>query len=214
MKTKRINLINNYETEDICNSLGETFRDKSDMEDLKAAYEENRRNQESEIYKNDQNLRYIIETGDADNAWKWFLNMAIGIKEAAYYLAVSFLEGYGVEENKTLMNVCLAIGTKLNDPQTIEYIGSEKIPSKSLKVADKCITLMNYAAKAVQGKDITYEEAIGWGKCLDTIVFKKTHHSFESNIHDSAFKMAGAKYVEVVEGPIGLMGEEGSCILC
>jgi hypothetical protein len=213
MKTRRINLTNNPEKDDICHSLSETFKDKSEMKDLKAVYDANRRSQESELYKNDHNLRYIVKISDSEIAWKWFLNMSMGIKEAAYYLAVSFLEGYGVKENETLMNVCLAIGTKLNDPQTIEYIGSEKIPSKALKVADKCITLINYAAKAVQGKEITYEEAVGWGKCLDRIVLKKTLHSFESNIHDSAFKMAGDKYVEVVEGPIGLIGEDG-CVLC
>ncbi|HJD55162.1 MAG TPA: hypothetical protein LFW21_00550 [Rickettsia endosymbiont of Pyrocoelia pectoralis] len=201
MQTKRINLLNNPEKESIIRYLDKNFYDMSSFADM------------VECHKSNSKLKDVGEdvSKDFGVTWKFFLYLAIGVKEAAYYLAGSFLEGFGVVKNEFLMYLTMAIGVKLKDSKTIQLVDNEPIPKDASKLADKCIAVIKQAENAVKGRNITYEEAIGWGKYLDKLVIHDSKHSFEKNIIDSSIKMTGTPFVEVIDTPVGVAGDHHHC---
>ncbi len=140
---------------------------------------------------------------DTDMAYSMFLNLAIGIKEAAYNLSMCFLGGYGAKVNEFLAHLVMAIGVKLGDADTIQLVNSDPddpLNADAQKLAGKCVTQIKKSAKQIGNKQITYQEAIGYGKVFDQIVKANSEHSFEENLLRSGWVREFAQFVKVVDG--------------
>ncbi|MDN3030564.1 MAG: hypothetical protein QMO91_04385 [Candidatus Tisiphia sp.] len=196
MKTKRVNLPNNAKDQKtIDNYLTGIYNQKGRFTNLEKMYEKNRKTVESEIYNTDANVKALITGGYPDNTWSFFLYLAMGQKEAAYYLAASFIHELGAEQNDDLASLAMAIGIKLGDKKSKELAGDEKF--KDIKeLTDQCVKQINKNAKEIGKREITYEEAIGRAKALDHIVKSKINVSFEENILPGSIK-GYAKFVAV-----------------
>jgi hypothetical protein len=103
MKTKRINLPNNVkEHQTIDNYLTNIYNQKGYFTNLQKIYEESRKTEESEVYRTNPKIREAVTGGYPDSTWDFFLYLTIGEKAAAYYLAMSFIDGLGARQNESL----------------------------------------------------------------------------------------------------------------
>ncbi|MCC8371801.1 MAG: hypothetical protein LN568_03495 [Rickettsia endosymbiont of Pseudomimeciton antennatum] len=199
MKTKRVNLPSSpKDQQKIDNYLTDTYNQKGRFTNLQGVYEESRKAEESEEYKTDPKFRDAVTFTQPNEAWSFFLYLAIGQKEAAYYLAMSFIDGLGAKQDESLAYLSMAIGVKLGDKKSIELVGRESIPDNIKKLANECVKQIN--KNAVGKKEITYEDAIGRAKVLDHMVKTKLDVSFGENILPGSIK-GYAKFVEVVGIP-------------
>ena len=137
----------------------------------------------------------MLYKSDAIVALQMVLSLAVGIKEAAFYVAMNFLGGYGVVVSEPLADLAMAIGVKLGDSKTIELVSTDPIPEAAQKLAGKCVTQIQKNAKEVGTKAITHQDAIGMAKALDQIVKANSKLSFLENILDGVIK----GYAEFVE---------------
>ena len=137
---------------------------------------------------------------DTDMAYSMYLNLVIGMKEATSYLIGIFGSGYGAVKNEFLAYLCMAIGVKLGDQETIEIVASDPLPENAKKLAVKCVTQIKKNAKEIGNKQITYQEAIGYGKIFDQIVKANSEHSFEANLLQGGWVKEFAQFVKVVDG--------------
>lgn len=199
MKTKRVNLPDNAgERKTIDNYLKNTLNNKKDFINLQKVYDENRRSEESEMYNTNANLRGLTISSNKDSAWEFFLYLSIGVKEASFYLASSFWEGFGTTKDEFLAYLSMAIGGKLGDKKSIELAGNEPIPKEAKDLADKCVVQINKNAREVGSKKITYEQAIGYGKLVDKILSANAKPTFADNIQEGEIK-GYADFVALVE---------------
>ena len=202
METKRVNLPNNAkEQQTIDNYLTDTYNKKGRFDILKKVYEETRKAEGSKEYKADANFREAVKGGQPDEAWKFFVYLAIGEKEAAYYLAASFIHESGTIQNDDLAMLSMAVGVKLGDKKSIELIGSDPIPNEVNKLADQCVVQIRKNAKEIGSKAISYEEAIGRAKAVDKIVKSNAKLSFEDNILPGSIKIY-ANFVSLIDDNI------------
>ncbi len=189
MKTKRVNLPRDVsKLEEVNTYLSSTYNVKGGFVALQESYAESRKAEETGAYNTNPDLKTLIDSSNANEAWKFFLYLAIGVKEAAYYLAVSFIEGFGVIKNEFLAYLCMAIGVALGDRQTIELVGDEPLTPDAHKLASQCVKVIKQNASAVGNKNITYEEAIGRAKVVDKIVKVNAGQSIEDNILPGSIK--------------------------
>ncbi|MDN3030563.1 MAG: hypothetical protein QMO91_04380 [Candidatus Tisiphia sp.] len=204
MKTTRVNLPNNArDQQTINNYLTGVYNTKGRFTNLEKMYEKNRKTVESEIYNTDANVKALITGGYPDNAWSFFLYLAIGEKEAAYYLAASFINELGTTQNDDLAALTMAIGVKLGDKKSIELVGNDPIPDEVNKLAEQCVVQIRKNAKEIGSKAINYEEAIGRAKAVDQIVKINGKLSFEDNILPGSIKIY-ANFVSLTDDNISV----------
>ena len=202
MKTKRVNLPNNVkEQQRIDNYLTDIYNKKERFTNLQEVYEESRKTEESESYKTNPVVKEAVISSYPDSTWGFFLYLTIGVKEAAYYLAASFIDGLGAKQNDDLAALTMAIGVKLGDKKSMELVGNDPIPDEVNKLADQCIVQIYRNAKEIGGKAISYEEAIGRAKAVDNIVKTNAKLSFEDNILPGSIKIY-ANFVSLIEDNI------------
>ncbi|WP_425363778.1 hypothetical protein [Candidatus Tisiphia endosymbiont of Hybos culiciformis] len=208
MNTKRVNLPNNAkEQQTIDNYLTDIYNQKGRFTNLQELYEETRKTEASEQYKTDPNFREAVKYEQPNEAWEFFLYLAIGQKEAAYYLAASFINELGAKQNDDLAALSMAIGVNLVIRNRFELVGKESF--KEIKyLTNQCVEQINKNAKEIGSKAISYEEAIGRAKAVDNIVKAKLHLSFEDNILPGSIKYY-AKFVPVEGIPYHGMDEYG-----
>ena len=144
----------------------------------------------------------VLYKTDAEMAFKMLLSLAVGIKEAAFYVAMNFLGGYGVVASEFLADLAMAIGVKLGHKGTIDLVNAD--PDQPLRedakaLAGKCVEQIQKNAKEVGMKTVTHQEAIGMVKALDQIVKANSKLSFLENILDSVIK-GYAEFVEFDSG--------------
>lgn len=179
MKTKRINVPNNTEEQQIIdNCLTDIYNKKGRFTNLQKVYEENRKAAISNEY---------ITNPVQHDTWLFFLYLAIGRKEAAYYLAASFIAELGAEQNDDLASLAMAIGINLGDKKSKELAGDESF-NDIKDITDQCVEQIRKNVKEIGKREITYEEAIGRAKAIDNIVKTKAHLSFEDNILPCSIK--------------------------
>ena len=188
MKTKRINLPNDVKYQQtIDNYLSDIYNKKGRFTELQKGYEEIRKTETSKEYMTDPAIKKATAKMHPDNAWSFFLYLAIGQEEAAYYLAVSFVIELGAEQNDDLASLAMAIGIEFGDKKSKELAGDESF--KEIKyLTDQCVEQIRKNAKEIGKREITYEEAIGRAKVFDNIVKNKLHLSFEDNILPGSMK--------------------------
>ncbi|WP_417905238.1 hypothetical protein [Candidatus Tisiphia endosymbiont of Micropterix aruncella] len=199
MKTKRVNLIDDPEArKKIDNHLTNTFNNRGDFVNLQKAYDVSRKTEQTDVYNTDPNVKDVIISSDKDHAWEFFLYLAIGEAKATYYLATSFINGYGTIKDDSLAFLSMAIGVKLKDQKSIELVGDEPIPNDAKQLADKCVVQINKNAREVGSKKVTYEQAIGYGKLIDKILESNAKPTFADNIQEGSISFY-ADFVELVE---------------
>ena len=188
MKTKRVNLPNNAkEQQTIDNYLTDTYNKKGRFDILKKVYEEARKTEASEKYKTDSNFREAVKADQPDEAWKFFVYLAMGQKEAAYYLAASFIHELGVKQDDDLAALAMAIGINLGDKKSKQLADGANF--KDIKeLTNQYVEQIKKNAKEVGKREFTYEEAIGRAKMLDNIVKTKLGSSFGENILPGSIK--------------------------
>jgi len=197
MKTKRVNLPNNPKDQDEIDAyLTGIYNHNGRFTNLQGVYENTRKAEESEEYKTDPKFRDAVTAAQPNEAWSFFLFLAMGVKEAAYYLAASFIEGIGTVKNEFLAYLSMAIGVKLGDKKSIALLGGDPIDADTQKLAEQCVAQIR--KNAVGNKKITYEQAIGRGKEVDQILIDNFTPTFEDNISPSAIKGC-AKYIELID---------------
>ncbi|QQV74838.1 hypothetical protein H6P87_00380 [Rickettsia tillamookensis] len=207
-KFKRVNVPNNDQS-GINTYLSNKYFYKANLKEILACYEERRKCETHEAYKTDTNLREVSDDGNKDTSWNLFLNLVIGIKETAYYLAASLIHGYGIVKNEFLMYLTMAIGVKLGDKQTIELVGGENIPNQAQKLADKCIEKIKFHAAEVRNREISWEEIMARGKDFDYLVKKDSGHSYCDSIPNQGTVMKKwSVYVEPIIEPLGQHPQE------
>ena len=201
MKTTRINLPNNAkEQQRIDNYLTDIYNKKGRFTNLQEVYEESRKTEESESYKNPV-VKEAVISSYPDSTWGFFLYLSIGVKEAAFYLAMSFIDELGAEQNDDLAELSMAIGIKLGDKKSKDLAGKNKAGKDETfdnikDLTNQCVKQISKNAKEIGKKEITYEKAIGMAKVLDNIVKAKIGSSFEDNILPGSIK-GYAKFVAV-----------------
>ena len=144
----------------------------------------------------------VLYKSDAEMAFKMLLSLAVGIKEAAFYVAMNFLGGYGVVASEFLADLAMAIGVKLGHKGTIDLVNADSdqpLREDAKALAGKCVTQIQKNAKEVGMKTVTHQEAIGMVKALDQIVKANSKLSFLENILDSVIK-GYAEFVEFDSG--------------
>ncbi len=206
MKTKRVNLPNNQkdrEQVEVERHLTRNYNEKGQFTNLQKVYEENRKSEESA----DPKIRESAKIFYPGSTWEFFLYLAMGVKEAAYYLAVSFMEELGTVRNEFLAYLSMAIGVKLGDQKSIELVAGDPIDADVQKLADQCVVQIR--KNVVGNKKITYEEAIGRGKAVDKILIDNYKSTFEDNILPSAIKNC-AKYIELTDDNNNMSGASTS----
>jgi hypothetical protein len=207
MKTKRVNLPNNAKDQKkIDNYLTNIYNQKGYFTNLQKIYEGSRKTEESEAYKTNPTIREAVTDGYPDSTWDFFLYLTIGEKAAAYYLAMSFIDGLGAKQDEFLAYLSMAIGVKLGDQKSIELVGSESIDADVQKLADQCVVQIR--KNTVGNKKITYEQAIGRGKEVDKILIDNFKPTFENNILPGSIK-GYANFVALIDDNIG--GPSTSC---
>lgn len=205
MKTTRVNLPNNAkEQQTIDNYLTDIYNKKGLFANLQKVYEETRKVEAKEQYKTDPDFREAVKGGQPNEAWSFFLYLAIGEKAAAYYLAASFIDGLGTEQNDDLAALTIAIGVKLGDKKSIELVGNDPIPDEINKLAEQCVVQIRKNAKEIGSKAISYEKAIGRAKAVDHIVKSNGKLSFEDNILPGSIKIY-ANFVSLIDDDISAL---------
>ncbi|WP_375319039.1 hypothetical protein [Candidatus Tisiphia endosymbiont of Oplodontha viridula] len=202
MKTTRVNLPNNVkDIQTIDNYLTDIYNKKGLFSNLQKLYEESRKAENSQEYMTNPAIKEAIVEMQPDGTWSFFLYLAIGQKEAAYYLAASFINELGTTQNDDLAALTMAIGVKLGDKKSIELVGNDPIPDEVNKLADQCVVQIRKNAKEIGSKAISYEEAIGRAKAVDKIVKSNAKLSFEDNILPGSIKIY-ANFVSLVDDNI------------
>lgn len=135
----------------------------------------------------------------ANTSWELFINLVIGLKEAAYYLALSLINGYGIIQNEFLMYLTMAIGVKLGDKKTSELVGSDPIPLNAQKLADKCIVQIKWHEADVKNRDVSWEEMIARAKLFDRLVKKESGTSYCDSIKKGSVMKNLIDFVEVAD---------------
>ncbi|WP_375319040.1 hypothetical protein [Candidatus Tisiphia endosymbiont of Oplodontha viridula] len=209
MKTKRVNLpIHPKDLQKIDNYLTDIYNKKGLFTDLQKVYEKSRKAENSREYMTNPAIKEAIVEMQPDEAWSFFLYLAIGEKEAAYYLAASFINELGVKQNDDLASLAMAIGIKLGDKKSKQLAGGENF--KDIKeLTNQCVKQIEKNAKEVGKRDITYEEAVGRAKMLDNIVKTKLGSSFADNILPGSIKHY-ADFVAVEGIPYDVCGASTS----
>lgn len=197
MKTKRVNLPDSEREQNTANTyLKAIFNKEGRFITSQKVFDENRSLEENDTHNTNAPLQTLIISTDKDNAWQFFLCLSMGVKEAASYLASSFLEGFGSVKNDFLACVAMKIGVLLQDPESIAIVGDDDIPLDAINLAKKCVAQIDKNAKEVGSKHITYEEAIGYGLTIDAILESNSQPTFSANIIDGSIKPY-AEYVEL-----------------
>lgn len=199
MKTKRVNLPDDVRAKKTVDTyLTAIYNKNGRFTNSQNAYDVSRKTEQTDAYNTNSNVRDAIISNDKDQAWEFFLYLSIGVKEAAFYLASSFWEGFGTTKNESLAYLSMAIGVKLKDQKSIELVGGEPIPKDAKDLADKCVVQINKNAREVGSKKITYEQAIGYGKLVDKILEANAKPTFADNIQEGLISFY-ADFVELVE---------------
>lgn len=218
-KYKRINIPENDQS-GINTYLSNQYVRKENLKLILTNYAERRKCEADETYKTDEILREISDNGNKDSTWDLFLNFVIGVKETAFYLAMSIINGYGIIQNEFLMYLTIAIGVKLGDEKTLELVGDEKIQDKIKVLAEKCVERIKFHKEEVYNRDVTWEEMIARGKDFDNLVKSESGHSYYDSIPNQGTVMKKwSVYVEpIIEDnaniQVDMTGQEGSSCCC
>lgn len=195
---KRVNIQDNNQN-GINTYLTQRYLDKGNLKDILKHYEERRKCEADEAYKTDEILREISDNGNKDSTWDLFLNFIIGVKETAFYLAMSIIKGYGIIQDEFLMYLTMAIGVKLGDEKTLELVGDEKIPEEAQVLAERCIMRIKFHKEEVYNRDVTWEEIMARGKDFDNLVKAESGHSYYDSIPNQGTVMKKwSVYVEPI----------------
>ncbi|WP_341792648.1 MULTISPECIES: hypothetical protein [unclassified Rickettsia] len=219
---KRVNMStlskNDYQVVDNC--LSQNYARKGNFQKIRETYLDDRKCEQHELYLTDPEAREIREKGFEDTAWDLFLNFTIGVKETSFYLASSYINGYGVNRDEFLSNLTLAVGIKLGDERSIKLLeGEPPLPSNTQQFADKCIAQIKKHEAGVKNRDVSCEEIMARAKAFDYFISKNSGHSYCETIHtknDIGMK-SFAYYVEPIEDSMSAnnnavkpMGQEGA----
>lgn len=218
-KYKRVNIPENDQS-GINTYLSNQYVRKENLKLILTNYAERRKCEADETYKTDEILREISDNGNKDSTWDLFLNFVIGVKETAFYLAMSIINGYGIIQNEFLMYLTIAIGVKLGDEKTLELVGDEKIQDTIKVLAEKCVERIKFHKEEVYNRDVTWEEMIARGKDFDNLVKSESGHSYYDSIPNQGTVMKKwSVYVEpIIENnaniQVDMTGQEGSSCCC
>ncbi|WP_395476389.1 hypothetical protein [Rickettsia endosymbiont of Pantilius tunicatus] len=142
-----------------------------------------------ELYKTNAILKQVSDDGNKDVAWDLFLNLTIGVKETAFYLAQSLIYGYGIKQDEFLIYLTMAIGVKLGDKETIKLIGQEVISPEIQKLAAKCIERIKFHEAEVKNRELKWDEIMARGKDFDNLIKKESGHSYYDSIPNEGTEM-------------------------
>lgn len=218
-KYKRVNIPENDQS-GINTYLSNKFYMKENLKDILSHYAERRKCEADEAYKTDAILREISDNGNKDSTWDLFLNFVIGVKETAFYLAMSVINGYGIIHDEFLMYLTMAIGVKLGDEKTLELVGDEQIPEETKILAERCMERIKFHKEEVYNRDVTWEEIMARGKDFDNLVKSVSRHSYYDSIPNQGTVMKKwSVYVEpIIEDNINIQvdmtGQESSGCCC
>jgi len=186
--------------------------------EIKKEYEENIQ----DIQVMSQEDREFFEKGLPHHAWDFFLNLIIGVKEVAYYLAECFSYGFGVIKDATLANLTLSIGAKLGDEKSQEYLNKSNIsiPQHIEKLADKCIPEIKKYESDVKERDVTWEEMVAIAKTFDYFLQKNSTLSYFNFIKEGDVGMR--EYCACIEPtiedntniPVDMTGQDATSSCC
>jgi len=181
------------------NILSQNYVDKGKFEAIREAYLAGRKIEKDTI--NDPVYRKIAEKYFEETAWDLLLNYVIGVKETSFYLASSYINGHGVNQDKFLSNLTLAVVVKLGDERSIKLLeDAPPLPPYALQFADKCIKEIKKHEAEVKNRDVSREEIMARAKAFDYFVKKNTNHSYCETIHEKnkAAMKHFAHYVEPI----------------
>ncbi|WP_342271943.1 hypothetical protein [Candidatus Tisiphia endosymbiont of Parasteatoda lunata] len=179
--------------------LTKTYVDKGNFAEIQAGYEEDRINEERPSFHALSPEEKALADCSRDTAWDLFLNLLIGVKETAFYLTMSLINGYGVTQDESLVDLTMSIGVKLGDQKSVELAEDEDISKETQKLADKCIVEIKKHEKEVAGRDVTWEEIMARAKAFDHVVKKGSGHSYCDSIESRGCDMKSfAHYVEPI----------------
>lgn len=218
-KYKRVNIPENDQS-GINTYLSNKFYMKENLKDILSHYAERRKCEADEAYKTDEILREISDNGNKDATWDLFLNFVIGVKETAFYLAMSVINGYGIIHDEFLMYLTMAIGVKLGDEKTLELVGDEQIPEETKILAERCMERIKFHKEEVYNRDVTWEEIMARGKDFDNLVKSESGHSYYDSIPNQGTVMKKwSVYVEpIIEDnaniQVDMTGQESSGCCC
>lgn len=218
-KYKRVNIPENDQS-GINTYLSNKFYMKENLKDILSHYAERRKCEADEAYKTDEILREISDNGNKDTTWDLFLNFVIGVKETAFYLAMSVINGYGIIHDEFLMYLTMAIGVKLGDEKTLELVGDEQIPEETKILAERCMERIKFHKEEVYNRDVTWEEIMARGKDFDNLVKSESGHSYYDSIPNQGTVMKKwSVYVEpIIEDnaniQVDMTGQESSGCCC
>ncbi|ADE29788.1 hypothetical protein [Rickettsia prowazekii] len=184
---KRINIENHNKDElkSLDMMLNQNYFYQNKFEEIKKSYLEDRKAQKDPQYLSDPQLRVIVEKYFEKTAWDLLLNYVIGVKETAFYLASSYINGYGVDQDEFLSHLTLAVGVKLGDEKSIKMLdGEETLPAYIQQFADRCIKEIKKHEAEVQNRDVSCEEIMARAKAFDYFVKTNTNHSYYDTIHE------------------------------
>ncbi|AAU03748.1 hypothetical protein [Rickettsia typhi] len=200
---KRINIEkhNKSDFKSLDMMLNQNYFYQNKFEEIRESYLADRKVQENPKYLSDPQLRAKVEKYFEKTAWDLLLNYIVGVKEAAFYLASSYINGYGVDQDEFLSNLTLAVGVKLGDKRSIKMLdGEAPLPTYIQKFADRCIKEIKKHKKEVQNRDVSCEEIMARAKAFDYFVKTNTKHSYYDTIHEknNASMKHFAYYVEPI----------------
>ena len=218
-KYKRVNIPENDQS-GINTYLSNKFYMKENLKDILSHYAERRKCEADEAYKTDAILREISDNGNKDSTWDLFLNFVIGVKETAFYLGMSVINGYGIIHDEFLMYLTMAIGVKLGDEKTLELVGDEQIPEETKILAERCMERIKFHKEEVYNRDVTWAEIMARGKDFDNLVKSESGHSYYDSIPNQGTVMKKwSVYVEpIIEDnaniQVDMTGQESSGCCC
>lgn len=209
MKITRLYPTSKSETpEDINTCLDQTYVNKGNFDEIIGKYERTRIKQDGENYRINSTVKGIIDNTNKEISWDLFLNFIIGVKEVAYYLAMSFIEGYGVIKNNFLADLTIAIGVKLGDENSGKLAETRPISAVIQKISGECMKQILQNAYEVANGKVSWEEIMGKAKFFDQMVIQLSGHSYWKQIETlpAGMKVWG-EYIQVEEDSVDLEGE-------
>lgn len=218
-KYKKVNIPVNDQS-GINTYLSNQYMRKENLELILGNYAERRKCEADEAYKTDTILKEISDNGNKDCTWDLFLNLVIGVKETAFYLSMSIINGYGINHDEFLMYLTMSIGVKLGDEKTLELVGDDKIPYEAELLAEKCMKRIKFHKEEVYNRDVTWEEIMARGKDFDNLVKSESEHSYYDSISNQGTLMKKwSVYVEpIIEEhtnmQIDMTGQESHSTCC